>query len=106
MMNEKDILNCYMRQKDRVYKLACVTCKNTAMAEDVFQEVFYKYMLKKPHFHDEEHEKAWFIRTTINAGKDVLKSKWNKDRVELEEWDGKEEPAGETQAWDDVREAV
>ena len=47
-MDRKEILECYERQKDRVYKFACFTCKNMTMAEDVFQDVFYKNMLKQP----------------------------------------------------------
>ena len=31
---------------------------------------------KCPDFKDEEHEKAWFIRTAINLPKDYLKSYW------------------------------
>ena len=105
-MDRKEILECYERQKDRVYKFACFTCKNVTMAEDVFQDVFYKYMLKQPRFKDDDHETAWFIRVTINACRDVLKSKWNKARLELEEWDGKEDPMNEPEEWEILRDAV
>ena len=105
-MKEKDILDCYYRQKDRVYRLACFTCKNVTLAEDVFQDVFCKYMMKHPHFQSEDHEKAWFIRTTVNACKDVLKSKWQRDRQELENWDGAEEMQEEPEEYDALREAI
>ncbi len=77
----------YLKYKDTIYKLACTYCKDIGQAEDVFQEVFYKYMMHNPRFRDETHEKAWFIRTTINACKDVLKSKWVRTIVPLEDRD-------------------
>lgn len=63
---------------DMVYKLAYSNMKNKSDAEDVFQDVFLKYIRKKPHFYDEEHAKAWFIRVTINCCKDIWKSSWNR----------------------------
>lgn len=59
--------------------------ENEAQAEDVFQDVFYKYMRYMPFFRDEGHAKAWFIRTTINTSKNLLKLKWNRDHVPFEE---------------------
>ena len=35
-------------------------------ADDVYQEVFYRYIDKNPRFKDEKHAKAWFIRVTCN----------------------------------------
>ena len=48
--------------------------KNYADTEDIFQNVFLKYVLSSVSFENEEHERAWFIRVTINACKDLLKS--------------------------------
>ncbi len=48
--------------------------KNHADTEDIFQTVFLKYVLSSVTFESEEHEKAWFIRVTINACKDLLKN--------------------------------
>ena len=48
--------------------------KNEADTEDIFQTVFLKYVLSSVSFENEEHEKAWFVRVTINACKDLLKS--------------------------------
>lgn len=86
--DEQRVLECYEKYKDTVYRLAYSWCKNASQSEDVFQEVFYKYMVHQPVFRDEAHEKAWFIRTTINACKDTLKTKWNRDTVSLAERDG------------------
>lgn len=48
--------------------------KNYSDTEDIFQTVFLKYVLHAPDFDSSEHEKAWIIRVTINACKDLLKS--------------------------------
>ena len=84
---ESRVLECYQAYKDTVFKLAYSYCKDKSQAEDAFQEVFYKFMRRSPQFKDREHEKAWFIRTTINVCKDILKSKWRRSVVQLEEWD-------------------
>lgn len=86
-MDDSRVLDCYQTYKDTIYKLAYSYCKDKSQAEDAFQEVFYKFMKRSPQFKTREHEKAWFIRTTINVCKDMLKSKWNNVVVQLEEWD-------------------
>lgn len=47
-------------------------------AEDIAQEVFFRVYKKQPNLPDEQSEKAYLIRVTINACKDVLKSAWNR----------------------------
>ena len=59
--------------------------KNNTDAEDVFQNVFLKYMLHDKPFNDEEHEKAWIIRVTVNACKDLLKSFFRARTVSIQE---------------------
>ncbi len=59
--------------------------KNYADTEDIFQTVFLKYVLSCVSFESEEHEKAWFIRVTINACKDFLKNFFRSHTVSLEE---------------------
>ena len=54
-------------------------------SEDIFQDVFIKFSEKKPKFENEEHEKAWFIRVTINMTKNMNNSSWNKKIVTLDE---------------------
>lgn len=61
-----------------MYHIAFNYCKNRADAEDIIQDVFYKYINKKPDFTDEDHERAWFLRVTINTSKDYTKSFWFK----------------------------
>lgn len=59
--------------------------KNTSDADDAYQEVFYRYIRKKPLFESPEHEKAWFIRVTVNCCKTSLKSFWKTKKCELDE---------------------
>ena len=59
--------------------------KNDADTEDIFQTVFLKYALSSDAFESQEHEKAWLIRVTINACKDLLKSFFHTHTVSLEE---------------------
>ena len=59
--------------------------KNYADTEDIFQTVFLKYVLSSVSFESQEHEKAWFIRVTINACKDLLKSFFRNRTVSLDE---------------------
>lgn len=73
------------RYADTVKRLCTVHLKNTADTEDIFQTVFLKYALSSAEFESREHEKAWFIRVTINACKDLLKSFFRSRTVPLDE---------------------
>ncbi len=58
---------------DMVRRICFVHLKNRYDTEDVFQNVYMKYMLYEGEFENREHEKAWFARVTINACKDLLR---------------------------------
>ncbi len=75
----------YDRYADLLYRLALANLQNETDAEDVVHDVFLKCFEKSPHFHDEEHEKAWFIRVTVNACRDYLRKRKHRDHVPLEE---------------------
>ncbi|QHQ60342.1 sigma-70 family RNA polymerase sigma factor [Anaerocolumna sedimenticola] len=66
-------------------KLAFTYVKNIADAEDITQDVFVSLIKRGISFENEEHEKAWLIRVTINNCKNQLRSSWNKLKVPLEE---------------------
>ena len=67
-----------------MYRVAFMQMKRHADAEDVAQEVFVRLLKYKPQFESKEHEKAWFIKTTVNLCRDILKSKWNSTTVSIE----------------------
>ena len=74
MRSEREAIKAIERYSDTVRRLCMIHLKNCADTEDIFQTVFLKYVLSSVTFESEEHEKAWFIRVTINACKDLLKS--------------------------------
>lgn len=77
-MNSDKVRELYLRHADAVYRTAMIYLKNRSDAEDAVSEVFLKVIRKPPVFKDETHEKAWFLRVTINYCKDLLKSAWNR----------------------------
>jgi len=70
---------------DMVYKLAFARTKNSADAEDVFQEVFLRYITAGVSFESEEHRKAWLIRVTVNCSNKLFASAFRRRGVPLEE---------------------
>lgn len=69
---------------DTVLRLCTLYLKNHSDTEDIFQTVFLKYALHDRPFESAEHEKAWIIRVTVNACKDLLKSFFRSRTVPLE----------------------
>ncbi len=85
MRSEQEADRAVERYSDMVRRLCMIHLKNYADTEDIFQTVFLKYVLSSVSFESEEHEKAWFIRVTINACKDLLKSFFRSRTVSLDE---------------------
>ena len=81
MRSEREAIKAIERYSDTVRRLCMIHLKNCADTEDIFQTVFLKYVLSSVTFESEEHEKAWFIRVTINACKDLLKSFFSADML-------------------------
>lgn len=69
---------------DLILRLSYTYLNHTQDAQDLCQTVFLKLLEKAPAFSSPDHEKAWIIRTTVNACKDLLKSHWRKTTVTLE----------------------
>ncbi len=84
MRSEQETIRAIERYSDTVQRLCMVHLKNDADTEDIFQTVFLKYVLSSVSFENDEHEKAWFIRVTINACKDLLKSFFRSHTVSLD----------------------
>lgn len=73
------------RYSQTVYRLAFARVGNKYDADEVFQEVFLRYVRKNPKFNDEEHRKAWLIRVTVNCCKNLMSSMWYSKTQELDE---------------------
>ncbi len=104
MRSSQETARAIERYSDTVRRLCAVYLKNEADTEDIFQTVFLKYVLSSVSFENDEHEKAWFIRVTINACKDLLKSFFRRRTVPLEE--AAERPTQPPSDYSDVWEAV
>ncbi len=84
MRSEQEVNRAVEQYSDMVRRLCVVHLKNEADSEDIFQTVFLKYALSSVRFENEEHEKAWLIRVTVNACKDLLKSFFRKNVVSID----------------------
>lgn len=85
MRSEQEINAAIDRYADTVRRLCMIQLKSYADTEDIFQNVFLKYALSSRSFESPEHEKAWFIRVTINACKDLIKSFFHSRTVSLDQ---------------------
>lgn len=78
----EDVVKVY---SNMVYRLAFSQTRNKNNADDIYQEVFLRYIRKKPQFETEKHRKAWLIRVTVNCCKKMWISSWRKKIVPLDE---------------------
>lgn len=85
MRDEREVDRAIELYADMIRRLCMVHLKNYSDTEDIFQTVFLKYVLSPIVFENEEHEKAWFIRVTVNACKDLLKSFFRSRTVSIDE---------------------
>lgn len=85
MRSEQEVNRAIEQYADTVRRICLVHLKNHADTEDIFQTVFVKYLLHTAPFASPEHERAWIIRVTLNACKDLLRSVFRRRTVSLEE---------------------
>ncbi len=104
MRSEEEVNRAIEQYSDMIRRLCMAHLKNYHDTQDIFQTVFLKYVLSSVVFKSEEHEKAWFIRVTVNACKDLLKSFFRTHVVSLE--DLAELPSVEISGSNEVLEAV
>lgn len=74
MRSDQELELAIEQYADTVRRICFLQLKNHHDTEDLFQTVFLKYALYSGTFDNQEHEKAWIIRVTLNACKDLLKS--------------------------------
>lgn len=84
MRSEEEATRAIRLYADTVRRICMVHLKNYSDTEDIFQTVFLKYVLHSKPFESEEHEKAWIIRVTVNACKDLLKNVFRNRTVPLD----------------------
>ena len=84
-VQNESIETVIQRYKGTVYSVALSYVNSRDDADDIFQEVFLIYFRTNPQFNEEEHRKAWLIRTTINCSKRVVDSTYRKRTVPMDE---------------------
>ena len=85
LKNEQLFETVYSKYADMVYRLALSHLNHREDAQDVVQDVFTKYMCGLHFPMDKEHEKAWFIRVTINQCLDCLRRRKHRMHASLDE---------------------
>lgn len=85
MMNKETLFEeKYYQYHDTIFRIACSYANKKSDVEDIVQDVFIQYFTKAPTFLDDNHEKYWLIRVTINIAKNYNKLAWNR-KVSLDE---------------------
>ncbi|MCL1788927.1 MAG: RNA polymerase sigma factor [Oscillospiraceae bacterium] len=104
--NFKDsIEKIYQRHVKTVYRVCFTYMKNAADTEDATADTFVKLLKSRPAFTNEEHEKAWLIRTAGNVCKDKLKHWW-RNREDIDSYSQLPAPLKTESGEPDVTEAV
>lgn len=85
MRDEHDAGRALELYADMVRRICFVHLNNEQDTEDVFQEVFLKYILYPGAFESEAHERAWLARVAINACKDLRRRLLRHPTVSLEQ---------------------
>ena len=85
MRCENEIYQAIEQYSDMIRRLCMIHLKNYHDTQDIFQTVFLKYALSSVVFENPQHEKAWFIRVTINACKDLLKNFFRTHVISIDE---------------------
>ncbi len=68
-----------------LFRVCLSVLSHESDAEDAVQEVFYKYITKKPDLDDEEHTKAWLIHVATNQCRDILRRRKTRTFVGIDE---------------------
>lgn len=68
-----DFQRVYETYANMLYRLSLSMLRSSDDAEDAVQNAFCRYLDRAPAFRDEEHEKAWLLRVTINQCKDLMR---------------------------------
>ena len=65
------IETAYKAYSDMLYRVALAQLQSDEDAQDAVQDVFIKYISHSGSFKDEEHQRAWFLRVTVNVCRDM-----------------------------------
>ena len=101
LQDKEEEFNCiYSRYADMLYRLALSYLNCNQDAQDAVHDVFIKYYSALHRPKEEEHQRAWFVRCTINQCHDMLRKKKHRTHESLDEI--KELPSEEKELENDV----
>lgn len=82
---QPDLARTYDRYADMLYRLALSYLHCDEDARDAVQDVFIKLVEHPLGFRDEEHQRAWLVRATINRSCDLMRRRSVRASLPLEE---------------------
>lgn len=85
MRSEQDVNETIDAYANMIQRICLCHLKNYADMEDIFQNVFIKYMLYDKDFTSEAHKKAWLLRVASNACKDYFRTSFWKRKEPLDD---------------------
>jgi len=88
MHSEHDVDETLNLYGDMVLRICSCYLKSKADQEDAFEDVFIKYFKSKTVFENEEHKKAWLIKTTFSVCKDHLRKRFWRNKQTLKDEKG------------------
>jgi len=86
----RSIEEIYEKYSNMIFQVSFSYLKSAADSEDIVADVFVKLINAEPKFQNEEHEKAWLLRTAINLCKNNLKH-WRRKTVDIDDIDNIDE---------------
>lgn len=81
---------------DPILRLSLAYGLSREDAQDICQDIFLKLLEGQRQFEEREHEKAFILRSAINACKDLLKSARRRKTVPMEQAEWIPAPPGES----------
>ena len=80
---EQFLRKAMIQYGDTVYRLALCRLQNSADAEDVYQDVFLRFLSQAGKDWSEDRLKFWLIRTTLNRCADVGRFRLRRSTIPL-----------------------
>lgn len=84
--NRRELLSvAYDKYSDMLFRVALAQLGNSEDAMDAIHDVFLRFHDSRVSFSDQEHERAWFIRVTVNRCHDIQRHKSIRMHASLDE---------------------
>lgn len=99
---ENDVGKIVEKYVDMIYRVAYINLKSKTDAEDITQEVLMKYLMNTKKFINEEHERNWIVKVTLNLCKNFKMSAWNRRVISIEEANIEFETAEQTRIFEEL----